>query len=436
MRARGQRTRSYRAAVERWLGLPWREQQVATAARVHDLLVHAQQTVPHYREAFRRVGFDARTFDRLEHLRDVPELAHIEFRERTADLHSDRFDPAHLVRYRTGGTTGAPVAFSQTRRSIWCKEALTEALHARMGWRPGQRVAWLWGAAQDAPAEGRDALRRLKRRLEAWVDAGDWYAASTLDEARIDDYIRRLQARPPAAMQAYPSAADLMAKRLLATGQRLPIPLVLLSAEQVYDDQRARVAQAFDAEVFTFYGARELGWVAAEQRGCHRLHVGTACMHVESTVDHRLLVTDLVNWAMPLIRYEIGDRGVVSTTPCPCGDPRPVIEALEGRIADAFTLPSGKLVSAALLDTRNRQLRREGVLEAQLVQDAPGHLTIGYVPGTNYADGFLDELVATLTELTGGELEIAATRIDNLATEPNGKVRWCVGWSANGTSSS
>lgn len=427
-RTRGQRAGDFRAQAERLLDLDTRRAQRVLVARLRGLLLHAAATVPHYQAAFAQADFQPHRFRALEQWADVPELSKLTFRAGAGALRSSRYTADQLVEYRTGGTTGAPVAFAQTPRSIAFKDACVDAMQPRMGWLAGHRPAYLWGADQDAPQTGGDLLRRTKRAVEGWIDGGAWLPVGALDDTRIEAVVAALREHSPDVVQAYPSMADAIAKWMLARGEFVPVPRFLLSAEPTFDDQRARIAKAFRTEVFTFYGAREIGWIALECPQEKRLHVNTAGVHVEDTADGRLLVTDLVNDAMPLLRYEVGDRGRMARDRCACGDPRPVIDAVEGRIGDTFVLPSGKQVPLALSDTRSRQLRREGVLEAQLVQTAPDALTIRYVPGPSFHADHLASFQANLDALFGGELRLDVAQVERLVPEPNGKVRWCIAY--------
>jgi phenylacetate-CoA ligase len=190
------------------------------------------------------------------------------------------------------------------------------------------------------------------------------------------------------------------------------------------------VAAAFGARVLTFYGARECGWIAAECAEEGRLHLNVLGVHLEALPDGRLLVTDLVNRAMPLVRYEIGDRGVIDDDdPCPCGDPRPVLRRLDGRLTDVFRLPSGRLVPGVVADLRGYRAG-EGLLDVQLVQESPETIEVRWVPTARFVPSDLDALRARLDAWFFGEATLRFVRVGRIEPEGNGKVRWCVARSA------
>jgi phenylacetate-CoA ligase len=390
------------------------------------LLVGAAERVPFHRERFRAAGFDPVAMNGAEDLARLPPMTKADVVGNRAALLSTAVREEDLVESRTGGTTGSPIVFLQARRTVTAKHAMELALRERMGWRLGDRAAWLWGAQQDAPPPPRGALGRVKQAIRRNLfDRNLFLRSANLTDEFLDEAIGRIERYRPRVVQAYPSVADLVARRLRAEGQRLHVPLVVLTAEPVLDAPRARVADAFGARALSFYGAREFGWIASECREAGRLHVNTMGVHVEAEPDGRLLVTDLGNDAMPLIRYEIGDRGRLDTAPCPCGDARPVLRALEGRIVDVFRLPSGREVPGVLCDIRSC-FAAPGILDGQVVQRVPDRIEVLYVPGPGYAPKDLEALRGWLEGRFHGEATFSYRAVDRIPPGPNGKVRPCL----------
>jgi phenylacetate-CoA ligase len=373
----------------------------------------------------RGAGFDPSAMRTSAELALLPPLTRAEIIAHAKSLVSTAYDPSRLVVHRSGGTTSEPVPFFQSRESLMLKNGAADALRRRMGWGPGDRSAWLWGATRDMPREAAAPSDRRSRPARAGPRRSLYLPRGTSD-ARLDAYADKIRVFRPAALQGYPSATDLLARRLLDRGQRLHVPLVVLTAEPSNRGQRRRIGEALEAEVLTFYGARECGWIASECRAQRRLHVNTAGIHLEATADGRLLVTDLWNPAMPLVRYEIGDRGLLDETPCPCGDPRPVLARLEGREVDVFTLPSGRRVPGVLSDVRGVGFDAHGILDAQFIQNEIGRLDVHWVPGADHAPNDLEAFRHHVSELFFGELEVVFHREERIQPGPNGKVRHCI----------
>lgn len=426
-RLRGDRTHDHLRAWRRFLRLPAEAQRREAFTRLRALLVHARDTVPFHARRMAEAGFDPLRMTGPEDLAKLPPLRRVEIQERSRELLSTRFDPARLVVHRSGGTTSEPVPFFQTVDAVAQKNAAAMALRETMGWRRGYRTAFLWGAAADGPDLRQDALRRAKDFvLGRFCEGAIFLPAGDLSDARLDDHLERLRRFRPAVLQGYPSATDLLCRRAAERGVPLRVPIVVLTAEPTLPTQRARIAATLGADVYTFYGARECGWIASECEGAHRMHVNAGGVHLEALPDGRLVVTDLVNLAMPLLRYEIGDRGVLDPEPCPCGDPRPVLARLEGREVDVFLLPSGRRVPGVLADVRGVGFDSYGVLEAQFVQEQIDRLDVTYVPGPGFGPARAEEFRRHVDELFFGELDVVLHPVERILPGPNGKVRHCL----------
>ena len=391
------------------------------------MLRHAATTVPHYRYALRERGIDVDRLRPEQLLAEFPVLSKSDVRQHVESLLSTNFARRTLVRAATGGTTSTPAPFFQDERGVRDKNASAEAMRRLMGWSLGDRIAYVWGAAEDLPHTARSFARRLKQTvLNRLVYRALYLPAGSLDEARIKGYVAELRAFRPRVLQAYPSATDMIARWMNEHGEQLHIPLIVLTAEPTYDDQRSRIRKAFGGDVTTFFGSREVGWVAAECRSHGGLHINTPTVWLETADDGNLLITDLCNRAMPLIRYEVGDLGRVSNTPCPCGDPRPILAAIEGRSTDVFIMPSGRRVLGVLLDVRGLHHDAGGIVDAQIVQEEIGALDLYYVRGPDFREADLQNFVDHLEHVCRGEVAIRTQAVDRLTPEPNGKMRYCI----------
>jgi phenylacetate-CoA ligase len=89
--------------------------------------------------------------------------------------------------------------------------------------------------------------------------------------------------------------------------------------------------------------------IAAECECRDGLHVNAENVVVETQGrpddgPSEVLVTDLHNYGMPFVRYEIGDLGTLAGTPCRCGRGLPRLASIEGRVLDALRTIDGRTV--------------------------------------------------------------------------------------------
>jgi len=124
-----------------------------------------------------------------------------------------------------------------------------------------------------------------------------------------------------------------LAHYALKEGIRPDVGVIQTACENLVPEARRELEEAFQCEVYNFYGSRELGSMAQDCEIHGDLHVDAERYIVEE-VDGRLLFTDLLNYAMPLIRYENQDTGELSGAKCPCGRGLPTLKSIVGRTFD------------------------------------------------------------------------------------------------------
>jgi len=139
-----------------------------------------------------------------------------------------------------------------------------------------------------------------------------------------------------------------------------------------------------------------------------------------------VVVTDLTNYGMPFIRYLVGDTARMAEKPCSCGRTYPLIESLEGRIADYVRTPEGEYISGISL-TENFAMVLEGVKQMQIVQDELDHLLFRVVQGENGQDQALRADIARLVqERFGSSMRHDVEYVNSIQSETSGKYRFCV----------
>ena len=156
------------------------------------------------------------------------------------------------------------------------------------------------------------------------------------------------------------------------------------------------------------------------------LHVNADSVYTEVIGEPgKLIVTDLTNRAMPLIRYQIGDVVVPSERICPCGRGLPMIERVEGREADYVLTPAGRLISGISL-TENFALHIPGAAQVQIVQESLAELRIRIVPDERFGDESRQKIAHLVEETFGLEVRYEVELVDAIPQEPSGKYRFCI----------
>jgi phenylacetate-CoA ligase len=315
----------------------------------------------------------------------------------------------------SSGSTGEPFRVYYDPRA-WATLKILVKLRARRacGTQPTDRVALL-DAVPPSSAEPRPAARVAR--------------ISILQPAAT--VAAELAAFGPDTVYGLPSALLEAAEELAARGVRLRVRRVFTSGELLRPAARQAIADAFGARVFDVYGSSETKEVAWEcpAGGMHvnadvvRLEVlDDAGRPVPDGVEGNLVATLLVNRAMPLLRYRIGDRGSLLPEPCDCGHPFPLLGVVTGRRADVMVLAGGRRVSPYALTCAMEQVG--DVLRYQVTQLEPARLRVSAIldPGADRS-----RIAGRIRSVMRGEiahfLETDVEFVDRLPTGPRAKFR-------------
>jgi phenylacetate-CoA ligase len=420
----------YIREFERSQYLPVEELRALQEARLQRLLEHAYRHCPFYRARFDGAGLVPGDIRRLEDLQALPVLEKADVQAYRDQLVAENWPVHDLVPNRTGGSVGQPVSFFLSRDRCRSRAAATVRHNRWAGWDVGAPLAVLWGAPRDRPArDWRGRLRRLLVEPQLYLDTGH------VTEADLAAFHEALLRYRPRGILAYASAAVLFARYLQARGLRPYRPRSLVtSAEVLTPDQLALLEEVFGCPVFDRYGSRETSVLASECAAHSGLHTMAEGLYLEIVQEDRpappgqpgsILVTDLLNLAMPLIRYRIGDVASWAEGICPCGRTLPRLRGVMGRVTDFLVGGDGRLVSGAFLSIY-LVAQRTSLGQVQIRQDAPGRVLFRVKPGHDFDEGpDLEFLRQTTRRYLGEDAVIGYELVSDLPAESSGKFLFC-----------
>ncbi len=156
---------------------------------------------------------------------------------------------------------------------------------------------------------------------------------------------------------------------------------VFTTADMLYPDQRHLIEKAFGIRVFDSYGCPESGLISFECNHHNGYHLNAESAFVEVinkdvSGQGKIISTPLFNYAFPLIRYDTGDIGSLSTKKCDCGRSLPRITKLSGRIRDFVVLKDGRSIHGAFFNHFGPFYRNDWIHKYQIIQEKIDKLTI------------------------------------------------------------
>jgi phenylacetate-CoA ligase len=396
------------------------------------LLHHAYEQVPYYRRAFDERSLKPGDIRSAEDLKKLPLLTKAEIQRQREELRARLLPARHggaCMEY-TGGSTGHPLAFYQDDHYRAVLLANLARSFALCGWRPGDPRAVLWGSDYDAQIHA-----SLRGRVHDWLGNQVYLNAFASSEDELTAFAEQLRRFEPQLLVGYVSSLVAMARVLRRRRTEIPSSLgaIQSSAETLTPAQRELIESTFSCPVFDRYGCREMGNVAHECSVHAGLHVFTD-LHVLEIVrdgatappgeEGLVVVTNLDNYAMPFIRYVIGDVGALAPASCACGLPFPLLARIQGRTSDIITSPSGRLIHGEFFT--HLFYKVEAVRQFQVVQETLQDLTVRIVPGPGFDPAVIGHLESVIREHGDPGFRVETQLVDSIESAASGKFRFTI----------
>ncbi len=387
--------------------------------KLRRMIRHAYENVIYYRRLFDSAGVKPEDIKTAEDLQKIPittkeQLQKLEQKE----IIAKGINPNRCKKLRTSGSTGVPLSIFFRRKDfefynlVWARTSL------ECGQRLWDRFVYLKAIPPPRPRLWFEHLGVWKKQVVSY--------RYTL-EKQIED-LRRLR---PRVIKAYSSKLFELAMYIKKKGIKDMRPRFIMTMGCTLDrESREMIESAFSTEVFDCYGGFELGciaWECSEHKG---YHINCDSLVLELIKDGKaatpgekgkIVCTALHSFAMPFVRYEIGDVGILSDEKCPCGRGLPLLKSIEGRTDDLFVTPSGELHTSPGLIVYFKAV--SGISQFRIIQESLKCITVQIKPDKNFSEEIPKQIKETLLKLMGGDLDIRVEVVDTIPPDPSGKLR-------------
>jgi phenylacetate-CoA ligase len=259
---------------------------------------------------------------------------------------------------------------------------------------------------------------------------------SSITSKKLADFNSLLKKFKPYIIVAYANSIYLFAQFLKQTGSTdHHKPHAIITSAEFLDPQRREIIEnVFECKVFDRYGSRETSIIASECEKHSGLHICAEALHLEFIKDSKpaspgqlgkVIVTDLLNYGMPFIRYQIEDIGASQTDLCSCGRNLPLMKMAAGRVTDFLVTPDGKIISGASL-TIYLIANAPGVAQAQLIQEKKDELILKIVRDDKFGDESMRFFEKEIPEFFGKSVKYTVEFVDEIPPESSGKYRFSI----------
>lgn len=394
--------------------------------KLNALLDFCWHHVPYLGQRWRAAGLEPRRLACLRELEAYPVITKPEITANYHEMSSLPWRGRSMVK-TTGGTTGDPFRFEYTMESYARRTAVMWRGYEWAGAGPGVRAALLW--AKPAMPRG---WRGIKERVYQRAFNRRFFDAFDMNEGNLAHYAAAITRYRPDVLVGYVRPVVQMARWINRSGRKIPgLRAVVTGAEALFAAERAEIEAAFACPVFNTYGCREFMLIAAECERHGGLHINADHLVVE-LVDTSgrevagspgdVVVTDLHNYAMPLVRYANGDRATSAPgIACDCGRGLPILQSVDGRILDMIVTTDGRYVPGEFFV--HLLLGKTAIRRYQVVQVRPDRLEYRVVLNATLPAAERNQIVAETAEVVGPAMQVSVVEVDRIDEAASGKRR-------------
>lgn len=396
--------------------------------RLNKLLLEASTQVPYYRELFRRLAIDPSMVNSVDRLQALPFLTKAIIREHTEAL--KREGAEDLARFNTGGSSGQPLVFFIGRERVSHDVAAKWRATRWWGVDIGDPEVVIWGSPIELGAQ--DRMRRWRDRLMRTR----LLPAFEMSEAGLDRFVAEIRATRPKMLFGYPSALAHIARHAERRGRSmsdLGIAVAFVTAERLYEEQRAVIGRVFGCPVANGYGGRDAGFIAHEcPAGGMHLTAEDVIVEIIGPDDRpapigqsgEVVVTHLATRDFPFIRYRTGDIAVLDPAPCACGRGLPLLREIQGRTTDFVVTEDGTVMHGLALIYILRDI--PGIRAFKIIQESRQRTIVLLSTEPDFDPAWGSDIIAAFKRRLGASVHVELRHVSEIPLERSGKFRYVV----------
>ena len=378
------------------------------------MIDHCYQTVPYYRDLFNSLGITNRDIRTIEDLETLPILKRDEVKKHADELVSTAIPLRSRYIHSTGGTTGSGLKFWTTHKE------------------EGEQWAVWWRYRNDIGINREDWCALLNGKVIVQVNQNKppfwrvnkpgrqvFFSAAHLNVETVGLYAKEMKTRNIRWLHGYPTLIAQFATLVIEKNIDISFDAVTLGSENLTENQENTIRRAFNIKPFQHYGLTE-GVANFSQSKDGTMRVDEDFSYVEfipTEFGTSIVGTTFTNFAMPLIRYDTGDFGVLDENQD--GGFRK-IKSLDGRASDSIIRKDGSKVSSAAISLIFNTFPE--IAQAQIVQKQ-NTLLVRLVLLDNMGQDRKTELENKFKERTHDDFTIEFQEVESLEKTKNGKAR-------------
>lgn len=386
------------------------------------LLSHSYKNVPYYSNILKKY----KNID-LSNFKDIPLINKNIIRKNAKNLISKDIKRRNYYFNSSGGSTGEPLKFIQDDLYLKWRSAANYYYYKNILKidEPYVKKIILWGSERDIW----ENKMSVKEKFFNWTTNTVFLNTFKVREADMEKHIKCINTYKPDIIRGYAGSLYELTKYAEKKDLILYKPKIIVSsAETLRPEMRNKIEEVFGTKVYNFYGSREVGGLAGECKNglMHSFSFGNYIEvldkndnPVKEGEEGRIVVTNLFNYSMPFIRYEIGDLGILGPENCNCGNILPTLKKITGRMSDSFLKEDGTVVNGGYFAVQF--YFKDWVKSYQVIQEDYNFIKILVVLNSELNFSEKMEIENKFKKVMGQDCHIKWEIVDEIPTTNNGK---------------
>jgi len=420
------RTLYYLWQLERsqWLTPP--ELRKIQYKKLKAMMRHAYNNVPFYHKTFEAAGVKPEDIKSIDDLSKLPIITKLDIQMNFPNgIVSKGIDVDDRVKVFTSGSTGIPLTIIFNKKA----KCFINAVHIRSQLECGLKLfnkSVVISDPEDIP-RGKPWYEHLGILRKLYISCFD----------TPEDRLHILKQYRPYAIYGFPSYLWLLAKAMCErSDEKIHTKLIFTSYELLDKESRNFIESVFNIKINDVFGCNEVGDTAWECNEHVGYHINSENVVMEFTKDGEnvapgergnITYTSLVNYAMPLIRYDVGDVGIPSNEQCPCGRGLPLIKIIEGRVGDFIITSDGKIFPPVIFfPFPFKHADYGGILQFRVIQEKTDELSFLLVVSKDFLQNsaqIFEDASRKIKNTFGETMNIRFQIVEEIPRDPSGKLR-------------
>ena len=397
--------------------------------KLQSLINFVYRNVPYYHKLFNELKLSPDDIKKIEDLEKLPILNKDIIKQNWEDFKPVNLDTMKYSEIATGGSTGTPFNYRQSKYDRFFGGALLYRGWSYAGYELGDKMVFLAGSSLDVGANSfivkkAHEISRNIRKLSSFDMGQD-------DMKKYADIINAFK---PRFLRGYPSSINFFVNYIKENDVQIISPsAVFTTSEKLMPPMRKNIEDTFSCDVYDTYGLNDGGVSAYECSEHNGLHIDTERSIMEVVDDTgsqmkdgvgSILATSLHNYAMPFIRYDTGDMGHIVEDVCGCGRGFILLKEVMGRSVDVLLTPEGKSVHGWFFLYIFWE-HCKGIKEYQVVQEKIDKIVIKIVQEDDF-DGKQIEIIKDIIKRKSSGWDVEFRFVDEIERTKAGKYKFII----------